>query len=324
MKLLLIDNNVDNYDFLTAGFDRVIYSPSRSSKVKGWFVGAFQAFRETTKHDVIVCWFDFQAILVYCFTRLFLSSRRIVCINIMLKDKTTLRNRLVSRLYAHALKDKYFTATVTSLAYGDWLNQKLNGNYHFVLLHDVYHPYYEIGSGTGTEPYVFCGGRNGRDWKLMYQIAKRMPDVLFKFVLPTDEAEKVHLQGLTNVSMLSGITPDEFLRVLSHSSAVCIPLDTIAPAGLIVLYQAAANLRPVLMSENVVTSEYITPDRGYLLTSNPEQWCSVIRHILSSSKESLQKASNLRSFLRTNCSEEAFCLIIRQIMNQFYENTSMQ
>ena len=324
MRLLLIDNDVDNYDFLTTGFDRVIYSPSRSSKVKGWLVGAFQAFRETTKHDIIVCWFDFQAILVYCFTRLFLSPRHIVCINVMLKDKTTTRNRLVSRLYAHALNDKYFAATVTSQAYGDWLNQKLNRRYKFFLLHDVYHTYYEIGLAIATEPYIFCGGRNGRDWKLMYQIAKRMPDVQFKFVLPTDEEEKVHLQGLTNVTILSDTSPDEFLRVLSLSSAVCIPLDTIAPAGLIVLYQAAANLRPVLMSENVVTREYITPDRGYLLTSNPEQWCSVLRHILSSSKESQQKASNLRSFLRTNCSEEAFCLTIRQIMNHSYENTSVQ
>ena len=324
MKLLLIDNDTDNYDFLTPEFDKVIYSPSRSYKVKGWLVGAYRAFRETSKHDVIVCWFDFQAILVYCFTRLLLSPRRIICINIMLKDKTTLKNRLVSHLYAYALNDKNVTATITSRAYGDWLNQKLNGNFNFIPLRDVYHSYYETESTIETEPYVFCGGRNGRDWSLMYQIAKRMPDVLFKFVLSTDDIEKHHLQELTNVTALSNLLPDDFLRVLSRSTAVCLPLDTIGPAGLIVLYQAAANLRPVLMSETVVTREYITPDRGYLLNSDPDQWCSVLRHILSSSKESQQRAINLRSFLRTNCSEKVFCLTIRNIMHQAYENSSLQ
>ena len=31
---------------------------------------------------------------------------------------------------------------------------------------------------------VFCGGRNGRDWKLLTQIAERMPDTIFNFAMP--------------------------------------------------------------------------------------------------------------------------------------------
>ncbi len=324
MKLLLIDNDTSNYDFLVDGFDEVVYSPSRQPKILGWIVGAWRAIRKTpNKTDTIVCWFDFQAILVYYFTRICLSRRRIVCINIMLKDKHTLLNRLVTRLYACALHDRNLVATVTSLSYGAWLDSKLNGSYRFTLLHDVYHRYYEIETSPADSPYIFCGGRNGRDWELMYQIAKRMPNVAFRFVLSPNDIVRHRFHELHNVTVMSDLPPQEFLHELSCSRAVCLPLDTIAPAGLIVMFQAAANLRPVLMTETITTSEYITPDRGYPLGADPEQWCSSIQYVLSDADKARQKAIALRTFLQEQCSEQVFCRILANLIVSNNENSSV-
>lgn len=315
MNLLLIDNNVDHYEFLTPGFDRVIYSPSRSPKVIGWLLGAFSALRATRRTDTIVCWFDFQAILVWWMGALLFMPRRIICMNLLLKDKSTFRNRLVSRLYARALVSPRFTASVTSQAYGQWLNKKLYTHCTFTLLHDVYHPYYEENPLPTQGDYVFCGGRNGRDWTLMFQIAAHMPNVNFCFVLSPEEAAKHEANTLSNVTLLHNLSPTQFQQRLAAARAVCLPLDTQAPAGLIVLFQAAANLRPIIISDTVTTSEYIDSTSGWAVNSQLDSWCAAIHEVLSNPDESRQRTERLRNRLRNECSEASFCQQLHQMMS---------
>ena len=315
MNLLLIDNDTDHYEFLTPGFDRVIYSPTRSPKVVGWLLGAFSALRLTRRTDTIVCWFDFQAILVWWLGALLFMPRRIVCLNLLLKDKPTFRNRLVSRLYARALRSPRLSATVTSLSYGQWLQLKLHTRCSFTLLRDVYHPYYEEQPLPATADYIFCGGRNGRNWGLMSQVARLLPEVPFCFVLSPDEALRHGLSSLPNVTLLHDLPPARFQQCLASARAVCLPLDTQAPAGLIVLFQAVANLRPVLISRTVTTSEYVSPALGGSLPNAPEAWVEAIRSLLQQPDEAAQRALRLRDRLRQECSEAAFCQTVWQLLH---------
>ena len=170
-KYILFDNN-DDYDFLLSDFDGAFYSPERKSKIVSWLNGAYVALKGTKRDDTIVCWYDFQAVILFWLSKLF-SRRNIICLNILLKPKNTIKNKFVTFLYKSALKSDNFNATISSCEYGSLLNKKFGRVFHYSLLYDVYHAYYEVKMlDEVVEPKsVFCGGRNGRDWNFLFSLA---------------------------------------------------------------------------------------------------------------------------------------------------------
>ena len=71
-------------------------------------------------------------------------KRNVVCLNLLLKQKNTLKNKLASWIYKQALLADNFHATVTSREYGKWLNKSLGINVEYTLLHDVFHDYLQF------------------------------------------------------------------------------------------------------------------------------------------------------------------------------------
>ena len=72
------------------------------------------------------------------------KKRKIVCINILLKDKRTIKNKTVAYLYKRMLNSSNIIASVTSKEYGEHIKKRLNFKKDFFLLHDV------GPEGTGT------------------------------------------------------------------------------------------------------------------------------------------------------------------------------
>lgn len=126
-----------------------IYSPKSDRKIIGWLKGVVALLRQSQRNDVLVCWFDFQAVMCFWLCKVLLLKRRIVCINLMLKDKDTLKNKVVAWLYQGALRSKHFVASVTSLEYGRHLKQRLGLECSFSLVHDVYHATYQCYNPLG-------------------------------------------------------------------------------------------------------------------------------------------------------------------------------
>lgn len=133
-----------------------VYSPKSKRLIVGWLKGVFALLRLSRKNDILVCWFDFQAVMCFWLCKMLLLKRRIVCINLMLKDKNTLRNKIVTWLYQGALRSKHFVASVTSKEYGEHLRHRLRLNCSFALLHDVYHTAYQCYSPIGGVEKVRC------------------------------------------------------------------------------------------------------------------------------------------------------------------------
>lgn len=316
MSNYILFDNQDNYDFLKPNFDGVFYSPKCKNKIVSWIKGACIALRNTKKNDLIVCWFDFQAVLLFWMSLIFMRRRKIVCLNILLKDKKTFRNRIVSLLYKVALSSKNFRATTTSNEYGLLLNKKFGRNYKYVLLRDVYRSYYEFSSCKiiSSQKSVFCGGRNGRDWNLFFKIAARMPEINFKAVVPS-EIKKTYAaeMHLSNVLIRENIPYEEFLQEMCSSEIVIMPLDTDAPAGLIVMFQAAANEKNLIVSDTPVTREYVIDGCGYRVENDVEKWIAQIRFCLKNKEDARACASRLKKYLINECSEKKFIETIRGI-----------
>lgn len=284
-----------------------VFSYRSSKRIVGWMKGCISALKQSSQGDTIVCWFDFQAIMLYWICLLTFRSRRIGCINVMLKNKNTLKNKLVAWLYSRAFNSKYFLASVTSVEYGEHLKRRLGYNGELLLIHDVYHNSYKVkGDSRIKQNSVFCGGNNGRDWKFLIDVAKALPDVEFRLVMPGNVFGRYCQEFPTNMVVKHDITYSEFMREMCECDIVALPLDTQAPAGLIVLFQAAANMKYIITTDTLVTREYLADGRGSLLPNDIEHWSKAIKEKLINSKGNEAASMKLFKYLCSECTEEKF------------------
>lgn len=317
---MLFDNPVDKQnmtflnDYETARIQQV-YPSRRCNSIKEMLGACKDMIKQSEKGDTIICWYDFMAVLCWWLCKIQLKNRKIIALNILLKDKATAKNKLAKLLYKPMLKSKKVQATVTSKQYGEHLNGILGIQKQYTLLHDTYHGGYSIEyEGKVAPNTVFCGGRNGRDWEFLIKIAQAMPEVTFNCVMPKDKFEQYKENFGPNMVVKSDIPERKFLEFMCHSQLIVTPLDTEAPAGLIAFYQAAANGKMVITSDTVTTQEYFTDGRGALCGKNVEVWKNKIRYYLQHREEADSSAAKFRNFLECECSEEKYAKTLWRIL----------
>jgi len=312
MNYLLLDNKKDTkrLSFIKIQLKneiKIILSPSCRNLFLSWLIGCIVILVKTNSNDTIVCWYDFQAVLCYWLSKLIFKRRKIVCINLLLKDKESMKNKVVAWLYKKALKSKHFEASVTSVKYGNHLKKRLGIDKELFLLHDVFHENYKVNDRVEILPNtVFCGGRNGRDWKFMIDVAKIMPNVEFHLVMPKATYEEFQTELPSNVVAKYTLSMDDFMKEMCSCEIVALPLDTEAPAGLIVLFQAAANMKYIITTDTMTTREYLKDGRGCLLPNDVVTWKKAISERLVNVKSNAEASEKLLNFLETECSEEKF------------------
>ena len=316
---LLFDNKCTDKEFISEQIGvpiNVYYSPENSNKLISWIQGVIKVLTASERNDTIIFWYDFQAIICWWLCHLLFMHRNVICINVLLKDKKTFKNKIVSYLYKKALMSSDFRASVTSRKYGDWLNKKLGIDVMYDLIHDVYHDDYEFSQYVEPVPNsVFCGGNNGRDWNLIIEVARLLPNIQFNIVMPHNVYLKYRSCFTENMNVRYGISYNEFMKELCSSTIVCLPLDTEAPAGLIVMFQAAANLKMIVTTDTVTTSEYISIERGDVLGNDVSEWQRNIMHYLNNTDESFEKAKALKEYLKENASESRFIKGLKNMLS---------
>ncbi len=221
-----------------------------------------------------------------------------------------------------------FQATVTSEEYGEWLNRQLNTNVRFTLLRDVYHDYYATPQfkESKSQNIVFCGGASGRDWELMLQIIKRLPDVRFYMVMPDREYKPFmqrHADDIPqNVKISYNIPYREFMYRLCQSSLVVLPLAINAPAGLTVMFQAAGNSKMVITSDLAAMRDYFKPYQ--LCGTDPDEWSERITYYLQHPDERTAEAQRFHDFVTTKCTEQVYADTVKRlttaVVNRFNGN----
>lgn len=320
MIYMLFDNPEDKnnmkflYNYETSVIQQV-YPSCKCNSVKEMLKVCNNIINQSTRGDTIICWYDFMAVLCWWLCKFKLKKRKIIALNILLKDKDTFKNKLAKFLYRTMLKSNNVRATVTSKNYGKHLNKSLRINKEYTLLHDIYHGNYNIDySGITIPNTVFCGGRNGRDWNFLIKIANSMPEVVFNCVMPKNIYNQYANQFSTNMKVLSDIPEKIFLEIMCESQLVVMPLDTEAPAGLIAFYQATANGKMSITSDTVSTQEYFTDGRGALCNNDIEDWKNKIQYYLKHYEVSDMKVQRLKYFLENDCSEEKYAKTLWEIV----------
>lgn len=322
MNFILFDNPQDKnrLSFISKIIHtemKEVYSPKENKLVLGWIKGCLSVLRQSYRIDTIVCWYDFQAVLCYWLAKLSFKQRKFVCINLLLKDKASTKNKVVAWLYKKALKSKHFVASVTSVEYGIHLKERLGIDKELFLLHDVFHEDYKVNASLDVCPNtVFCGGRNGRDWKFMIEVAKVMPHVLFHLVMPKETYDEYQHELPSNVVAKYNLSMNDFMKEMCSSEIVALPLDTEAPAGLIVLFQSAANMKYIITTDTMTTREYLSDGRGCLLPNDVEVWKKAINEKLGNVQSNIIASKKLLNFLESECSERKFVEGVEIMINK--------
>ena len=309
---------LEDMSFLTSAFKKEyeeIYPEWRCTSMKQMLSVCNTTVKRAKKDDTIVCWYDFMGVLCWWLCKLTNKKIKVIAINILLKDKNTAKNKVAKYLYKMALCSHSFAATVTTEEYGCYINEILNTKADFALLHDVYHKNYTLDKRVEVKTNtVFCGGRNGRDWKLLFEVAKKLPNVKFNCVMPFQLKDQFTDVIGDNVCVKTDIPESAFMELLCQSQLIAMPLDTEAPAGLTVYFQAAANNKMIITTDTVTTRGYLSNGCGALCLNTVEDWTDKIRYYLDHKSDADICAEKFKSFLENECSEEKYARILWKIL----------
>lgn len=312
MVYMLFDNPADKEktaflnDYETASIE-MIFPERKCNTIKEQVRACQEAIHQSTTGDTIICWYDFMGVICWWLCKIEFKKRQIIVLNILLKDKNTLKNKLAKYLYKTVLQSDNAQATVTSEGYGRHLNNILGIQKSYTLLRDLFLDIYAFDyKGEVCPRTVFCGGRNGRDWELLMKIAQTLPEITFNCVMPREKFDQYKDIFSKNIQAKVDIPEKDYLELMCQSQLVVMPLETEAPAGLIGAFQAAANGKMIIISDTVTTQEYFSNGRGALCNNDVKEWQEKIDFYLSHQKESKFCVSKLKKFLEEECSQEKF------------------
>jgi glycosyltransferase involved in cell wall biosynthesis len=218
------------------------------------------------RNDVIITFLDVMGLYLVLISKLFFLKRKIIVINIMFNDNNDAISKIKKIAFRFMLKDSSVFPTITSTELEDIYRSTFKlSNKKFLLLNDCYgklenykYPF------KSKDDYVLSGGSNGRDWQTLVKTAKILPHINFVIVGP--QANTLGEDIPPNIKFFHNIKFEEFQKLLLNCRICTLPLNTQAPAGLIVLFAAGLMSKPVITTDNITMREYINSgDNGILI-----------------------------------------------------------
>lgn len=323
MRYWLFDFELDKklYEFWMnkwGGDIRIVETRRTGNRLHYWINGAWKVLKQSNHGDIIFCWLDIQAIICFVLCKITFRKRYIIAQNIMLKMNKSVKGRLYAMFYKWALSADDFYGTVQSAEYGRFINESLNINKNYELVHDPFLEKYYIQCPKTRQirNSVFMGGTSSRDWRFAFEIARQMPKITFNFVMTKKMYTKYQACFLNNTNVLCDIPKEEYNRLLCDSTIVIMPTSTEAPAGLMLIFVAAANNKLCITNNTATLCEYINNERGCSIPKKVDLWVNMIDYYLHHAKDAEVRANNLRKFVETECSAEKYVLAMKRICNK--------
>src|SRR5574344_2132192 len=324
MIYFLSNYNVDRCPFLVNGLRKRgmdtewVRTPENHRETVNHLIGAYRAVKRSKKGDVILCWLDIQGVMCFWIGLMMFRHRHIIAINIRIKDKKTLKNRFAAFMYSMALRSKWVMATVTSTEYGQAVTKRLGVENKYPLVRDanLYNGYEYEFHDNGKR--IFCGGNNSRDWDMAVKVAALLPDFKFLLVMPSQKlAMKYKSEVSHNVKVLHNIPYQQFMGAIGGATFSLLPLDTDAPAGLIVMFQSAWEGKLVFTNSTQTTREYIGKDKGVMIEGDASAYADAIHYYYEHQDEAAIKIRNFQKFLHEECSDEIMVEKLADVIVKF-------
>jgi glycosyltransferase involved in cell wall biosynthesis len=250
-------------------------------------------FRSTPHPNAVVVASHFE-VLIFGLARLLLPRETrpsIVLVGFIYTSRASALARHLRELYfglVFRLADKIICFSANELQeYGNtFAAAKRKFRYVPYGLHVSGEEKHQIDSPAETaqcEPaYIFTAGRSGRDYATLIKAVAEL-DVPTHIICDRQAA----LAGIDlppQVKVLSRCYGEEYLQELEHAAVVVVPLlvDDIS-AGQMVLIQAMAYRKPIIVTRTTTIQEYVQHDRDCLLVerNDPAALQQAIRKLLT-------------------------------------------
>ena len=283
---------------------------------------AWKSLVISARKDVIICYLDVIGMYVFLLSKILLKRREILVINIMFNDKQDFLTGIKRVLYKIMLRSKHVYPTVISselpLLYKKIFNLPSKV---FYVMHDCYGDLDKaIPEKNDEDEYVFCGGTASRDWNLMKEVTYRLPNNKFVIVGPNKNTLGENIPP--NVKYYYNLPSSEFSHLLNKSSMLALPLNTEAPAGLIVLFTAGLMSKAVVTTDNLTTREYIVDGvNGKLVKMRDvDDFAVQIQELVNDKGKRITYGKALRLKVEEYGSTDSFIDAIIGITNQIKAN----
>ena len=104
MVYMLFDNPADkqNMTFLNSyetAKIRQVYPSQKCNSTKEMLAACKDIIKKSADGGTIICWYDFMAVLCWWLCKVQFKNRKIIALNILLKDKATTKNKVAKLLY---------------------------------------------------------------------------------------------------------------------------------------------------------------------------------------------------------------------------------
>lgn len=231
-----------------------------------YFKGAFKSAKYSKKEDILIGTNFHVGALISIICLVLRKERKVLALNLILDEKPWLIGKIRSFILLLAFKNEDFFCTVNDkkliTLYSKYFFSVPPENKFFVLRDHYINPE-KFEESKEDQNFIFTGGENSRDWKTLFEAARRLPNT--NFVCIARERLFPDISVPDNVTLLFDIRYEDFISYLKKSRIVALPLDTKGPAGLLVIFDAAFLGKPVITTKTIITENYIQDGHNGIL-----------------------------------------------------------
>lgn len=267
---------------------------------------------------IVICW----SIATSMLAEFFLSKRAIVfSLNWLTPDNrivnTSIRRRIIKDNRFYLFADQKGTRQIIMDYYGIKNPNKI-GVFPdtFSGIGDSISIDKSIVEKRRTERICFTGGLNNRNWALLYQVAKGLPDVHFIAIGCPKDMNTPRLMNLTAINRTSS---QEYYRLMASAYIVYLPLNDLRAAGAINIYRASKNHQICLITNTPSTAPYFPIEYSENLIPSPniEENISLIKAKFElTNQDYIKEVLSIRRFLEDNYSSEKVAKILVEMIHQ--------
>lgn len=127
--------------------------------------------------------------------------------------------------------------------------------------------------------YVFTGGMANRDWGLLADIARMLPDIRFVCCCHEDDFTNKVRKIPNNMEIYYSLCTDEYYRLMDNAYLLLLPLITNRVSGLINITRAAQSGIPCVVSRYGFTEMYYPTELSEWLIdgNNVDNWVNIVK-----------------------------------------------
>lgn len=260
--------------------------------------------------SVVLAWNFIPGVFAAIASEAFRKPRvRVVSLNAIAFSKTRFHNFARELIYRRAFASGRLWLTVNSDALRDLYDRWFGfARSRVDVLHDCWSEDYTLKDPCKhDEGYVFAGGEAARDWPLLLDIAKKLPNVPFEVVAPRKDWPSSR-SCPPNVHLRFDISEDDFYSLLEGSRLVLMPLSSTVTAGLIVLMRAALLGRVVLATRTPATETCYPRDLRHLLVKMSDEagFCALIEAFWMNDDKRMTAAQSFQNYVYSQRSPYSF------------------